>query len=109
MIRYDKIRDIVKRIPAGNVTSYGKIARMAGCSARQVGFCLAATPAHAGISWHRVINSKGEVSERKEGGGAYRQKALLSDEGIVFDKNGRIDFERFGWIEAELPLVDFTE
>ncbi len=103
MTLYNKIYDVVKRIPAGNVTSYGKIARMVGCSARQVGYAMAATPADDDIPWHRVINSKGEISERREGDGACYQRTLLMDEGIGFDKNDRIDFERFGWIEAEFP------
>ena len=103
---YNKIHDVVKRIPAGNVTSYGKIARMVGCSARQVGYAMAATPAHEDIPWHRVINSKGEISARKQGDGDHQQRIMLIDEGVVFDKNDRIDFERFGWIEAEFPLAD---
>ena len=106
MTLYDKIYSVVKRIPAGNVTSYGKIASMVGCSARQVGFCLAATPDHEDIPWHRVINSKGEISARKEGGGAHRQRIMLLNEGVRFDKNGQVDFARFGWIEAEFPLTD---
>ncbi len=103
MTLYDKIYNVVKRIPTGNVTSYGKIARMVGCSARQVGYAMAAAPADEGIPWHRVINGKGEISARKEGGGAHLQRTMLIDEGIGFDKNDRIDFERFGWIEAEFP------
>lgn len=101
--RYRDIYEVVKRIPRGSVASYGRIARMANCSAREVGYAMAATPPDAGIPWQRVINSKGEISARKEGDGDARQKQKLLSEGVVFDQKGRINFERFGWIESEWP------
>lgn len=103
MSLYRNIYDIVKRIPAGSVTSYGRIARMVHCTARQVGYAMAATPAAQAIPWHRVINSKGEISARKQGGGAQRQRQKLIDEGVVFDQNGRVSFDEFGWSIALVP------
>lgn len=104
MSRRRDIYAIVKRIPRGAVASYGRIARMANCSAREVGYAMAATPPNQGIPWHRIINSKGEISARKHGGGDDRQRRKLLDEGVVFDRNGRVDFARFGWVEsAPLP------
>ena len=105
MSLYNKIYIVVKKIPAGNVTSYGRIAKMVGCSARQVGYAMAATPNGEDIPWHRVVNSKGEISARAEGDSDHRQKARLIEEGISFDQADRIDFNRFGWIDAELPFV----
>lgn len=93
-----EIYAIVQRIPKGAVASYGRIARMAGCRARQVGFALANTPPNCDIPWHRVINSRGEISVRKGGSGDIRQHQKLVDEGVIFDKNGRVDFARFGWL-----------
>ena len=90
------IYEVVKRIPTGQVSSYGRIAQIVGCTARQVGYAMAATPHGFGIPWHRVINSKGEISERKDGTGSDRQKRKLMEEGIVFDQNGRISFKEFG-------------
>ena len=97
MCLYQDIYALVKRIPTGTVTSYGRIARMANCSARQVGYAMAATPEGQAIPWHRVINSKGQISERKQGNSDQRQRQKLIDEGILFDSNGRISFARFGW------------
>ena len=94
---YQDIYAIVKRIPTGTVTSYGRIAHMANCSARQVGYAMAATPEGQSIPWHRVINSKGQISERKQGNSDQRQRQKLIDEGVLFDSNGGISFERFGW------------
>jgi methylated-DNA-protein-cysteine methyltransferase-like protein len=101
---YENIYEIVRKIPPGNVTSYGKIATIVNCGARQVGYAMAATPSGQGIPWHRVINSKGEISARKEGSGDSNQKRLLIAEGIVFDRHGRVSFDDYGWIEAELPF-----
>ena len=95
------IYEVVKRIPRGAVASYGRIARMVNCTAREVGYAMAATPSGQGIPWHRVINSKGEISARKGGGGGDRQREKLREEGVVFDTLGRVNFERFGWRESD--------
>jgi len=106
MSAYDEIYAVVKRIPRGAVASYGRIARMANCSAREVGYAMAATPSGWGIPWWRVINSQGKISARRgggDGGGEARQRRKLLDEGVVFDARGRVDFGRFGWLESEAP------
>ncbi len=88
------------------MTTYGKIAKLVGSGARQVGYAMAATPADQGIPWHRVVNSKGEISARRLGdGGDRRQRDLLIFESVVFDKHNRIDLNRFAWIEIELPFI----
>ncbi len=98
---YDEIYALVKQVPRGSVISYGRIARMLNCTARQVGYAMAATPAGKGIPWHRVINSKGEISARKQGGTDRRQQQKLLEEGVLFDQKGRVDFNRFGWVALE--------
>ncbi|MDD9856455.1 MAG: MGMT family protein [Gammaproteobacteria bacterium] len=107
MSTYDEIYAVVKRIPHGAVASYGRIARMANCTAREVGYAMAATPSGWDIPWWRVINSQGKISARRGGeggGGEARQRRKLLDEGVVFDARGRVDFDRFGWRESESPL-----
>jgi methylated-DNA-protein-cysteine methyltransferase-like protein len=94
-----RIYSVVALIPEGRVTTYGEIAVMAGIpgQARQVGYALAAlTDAHE-LPWHRVINAKGEVSQRVHGADNRRQQALLENEGIEFDASGRTSLARFGW------------
>ena len=54
------------------------------------------------VPWHRVINSRGEISLRKDGQADTEQRRLLQAEGVVFDRRGRVDFDRYGWIEADL-------
>lgn len=105
MSLYQDIYKVVKRIPRGSVTSYGRIAKIVNCNARQVGYAMAATPNNDDIPWHRVINSKGEISARKDGNSDHGQKRILVEEGIAFDAKGRVDLDKFGWVEAEIPLM----
>lgn len=67
------------------------------CGARQVGYALAALPGELGVPWHRVINARGEISQRSAGDGESSQRRLLVAEGVLFDHLGRVDFERCAW------------
>jgi len=96
---YARIYARVRSIPAGRVCTYGHIARLVGgCSARQVGYAMAALPEGSRVPWQRVINAKGEISRRRHGNGADNQRARLLAEQIRFDSNGRIDLRRYGWL-----------
>lgn len=96
---YLKIYEIVRQIPRGRVATYGQIADLAGLDgqARQVGYALHAAPSSLKLPWHRVINSRGEVSARTNGDSHELQRHLLEAEGIVFDARGRIDMRTFQW------------
>lgn len=96
---YHRIYRAVREIPPGHVATYGGIARHVGASTpRQVGYAMAALAAGSDVPWHRVINSRGEVSTRKSGYGASEQRELLEEEGVYFGANGRVDLDRFGWL-----------
>jgi methylated-DNA-protein-cysteine methyltransferase-like protein len=95
---YDRIYEVVRRIPRGKVATYGQIAALArGCTPRMVGYAMAATTFGPDIPWQRVINSRGEVSARSHGDGAFEQRRLLEAEGVAFDSRGRIDLRRHRW------------
>lgn len=95
---YERIYALVELIPKGEVATYGFLASMVGeCSARQVGYAMAATPEALALPWHRVINRQGKVSVRAAGEGDSKQRRLLEDEGIAFDKSGKLDFAKHGW------------
>jgi methylated-DNA-protein-cysteine methyltransferase-like protein len=95
---YDRIYAIVRQIPSGRVASYGQIAAIEGrASARMVGYAMAALDAASDVPWQRVINARGEVSERSGGGGTSHQRQRLEAEGVFFDARGRVDFSRAGW------------
>ena len=97
---YRAIYSAVSRIPPGKVATYGLIARLAGLPghARQVGYALSALPDGSPIPWHRVVNAQGRISLRSDGGpGDSIQRILLEEEGMVFDKNGRIPLRYYLW------------
>lgn len=95
---YQSIYDLVCQIPPGYVTTYGQIARRVSCTARTVGFAMAALPAGNDVPWQRVINSQGKVSPRTDGEGNILQRDLLEAEGTLFDQKGRINLDKHGWI-----------
>lgn len=94
----ERIVAVIKRIPKGNVASYGQVAAMAGNpkGARQVTRVLHSSSRKHNLPWWRVINSKGRIS-LPPGAGFEEQKARLEDEGIVFGLGGAVDLKRFGW------------
>jgi len=97
--RWQRIYQVVRRIPRGRVATYGQIARLAGLPrrARQVGYALHALPHGSRVPWQRVINARGELSPRAAPDAERLQRALLEAEGVCFDARGRVDLARFGW------------
>ena len=98
---YKRIYSIVMEIPRGRVATYGQVARLAGLGARarQVGYALSALTAEHDVPWHRVINARGEISRRSEPGMEQVQKALLEEEGIIFEDGSRIQLHLYQWIK----------
>ena len=91
-------KDILKKIPQGKVATYGQIAALAGNprAVRQVVWTLHSSTEKDKLPWHRVVNSKGQIS-LKPNYGYEIQKELLRKEGVKFDKNDTIDFDRYLW------------
>ena len=105
---YQRIYALVRQIPPGYVTSYGRLGQLLGCTARTIGFAMAALPSGSDVPWQRVINSQGKVSPRTDGEGNILQRDLLEAEGLCFDHRQRIDFAKYGWDFPEdqaTPLV----
>lgn len=95
---YERIYAVVRQIPPGKVATYGQIAAIVGsCTARMVGYALAALPFDTDVPWQRVINRLGKVSPRSGGAGSALQRQLLETEGVHFDHEGRVDFTKVGW------------
>ena len=99
MNTFEKIYSVVKMIPKGKVASYGTIAALAGNPrwARVVGYALHVNPEPGIIPCHRVVTRNGEVSKAFAFGGENMQRQLLSEEGIEFLDDGRVDMARFAW------------
>jgi methylated-DNA-protein-cysteine methyltransferase-like protein len=112
---HEQVWDLVRKIPAGKVATYGQIAKLipppngveietyAAFASRWVGGAMAACPDN--VPWQRVINSQGKISERA---GAERQRQLLESEGIIFDAKDRIDLKKYGWLGPQPGIVQET-
>lgn len=95
---YKRIYNLVRQIPPGKVATYGQIAQIVDrCTARMVGYAMAALPFGTDVPWQRVINHRGEISRRSHGDGSFFQKKLMEAEGIQFDKKGRVDLKKVRW------------
>ena len=92
--KFQRVHAVVRRVPPGRVTTYGRVARAVTAagyplSARAAGWALRNSP--PGLPWHRVVNAAGELSAERSGSCAPgRQRALLVREGVRFDRRGRV-------------------
>ncbi len=91
-----RIYQVVCAVPAGKVSTYGDIATIVGggVDARIIGQALNQLPKAGSedVPWQRIVNAQGGISTS-----GLLQRALLEDEGIVFDARGKIDLRRFRW------------
>jgi len=78
----DVIRDTIRKIPKGKVSTYGEVARAAGFPgcARQVVWALRG--AAPGLPWHRVVAAGGKIALPGENG--LEQRLRLESEGVAF-------------------------
>jgi len=107
---FREVHRIVELIPAGTVMTYGQIAAMAGNAraSRAVGYALRALPDGTDIPWHRVVNSRGEISFRKTLQGEddrVLQRVLLESEGVAFNNLSRIDLKKYQLVPEEHPAL----
>ncbi len=94
---YERIYAVVQQVPAGQVATYGQIAAIVGRgTARTVGYAMAALR-REDVPWHRVINREGRISARADGAPDPRQRERLVEEGVLFDRRGRVDLDASGW------------
>lgn len=96
---YTRIYDVVRRIPAGKVATYGQVALLAGNPrwARVVGYALHVNPDPDGIPCFRVVNRMGGCSDAFAFGGRERHRELLRCDGAVLLPDGRVDLARCQW------------
>lgn len=96
----DRVLEVVAAVPEGRVTTYGRIARHLGLSARQVAAVLASfTPEEsAALPWFRVVAANGVVTTVKLGAVGRRQIARLRAEGVAVTPRNRLaEFETVVW------------
>ncbi len=98
MSTFDKIYEVVKKIPKGQVATYGQVAALAGNRrwSRVVGYALHANPDADKIPCYRVVAKGGYVSGSFAFGGANAQRELLEADGIEFE-DGHVIMEKYQW------------
>jgi methylated-DNA-protein-cysteine methyltransferase related protein len=86
------IWNVVARIPRGQVSSYGDVARAAGLPgrARLAGKALRLMPEDMNLPWHRVMGAGGRIVFPKGTRHFREQSKLLRSEGVAV-KDGRIE------------------
>lgn len=91
---------VVRDVPKGRVTTYGRIASTLGRgSARAVGSALARNPFAPEVPCHRVVRADGGLGGfNGETGGPElaRKRGMLESEGVPFDADGRVRPEAVG-------------
>jgi methylated-DNA-protein-cysteine methyltransferase-like protein len=86
-------RRVILSIPAGKVSTYGRVAAAAGYPLyhRAVARLLRTDPPDQ-LPWHRVLGAGGQI--KLPGSAAREQKARLKLEGVQF-RGERVDMDRF--------------
>ena len=95
---FDTFYRVVRQIPAGQVATYGQIARLAGMPrcARTVGYAMAGCK-DPSIPCHRVVDHFGGTKACFDTFAPGTQQALLEAEGVLFRPDGTVDLERCLW------------
>ena len=98
---FQKVYEVVQRIPYGRVTTYGAIAGFLGSkgSARMVGWALNSSRYNLkNIPAHRVVNRQGLLTGKRHFGGNNTMKELLESEGITIVDDAIVDLDKVLWI-----------
>lgn len=93
----DRVYSLMARVPAGQVTTYGDLAGLAGhaYAARIVGGMAHYGPIE--LPWHRLVNRFGGLASGYHGGREV-QRQLLEAEGIVCSDDFIVqDFKERRW------------
>ncbi|MBA22026.1 MAG: cysteine methyltransferase [Flavobacteriales bacterium] len=96
---FERVYEVVRKIPSGRVSSYGLIARYLGSpqSARMVGWAMNASHNIDDVPAHRVVNRLGLLTGKHHFDGTNLMQQLLENEGIEIEDNQIINFDQFLW------------
>jgi methylated-DNA-protein-cysteine methyltransferase-like protein len=96
---FERVYEVVRKIPYGKVTSYGAIAKYLGAarSARMVGWAMNASHGDESIPAHRVVNRKGLLTGKHHFSGINLMQQLLENEGIIIKEAKIINLESVFW------------
>ena len=102
MNTYQRIYQEVAKIPSGEISSYGRVAKAAGMfrGAQLVGWALKALPPDTNIPWQRVVNQRAVISIANPLFPQSLQKELLEKEGFeIIEQNGEYVVKLEKWFD----------
>lgn len=84
VIKYEDVYDLLQKIPAGKVSTYGDLAKALGnpSASRIIGRILGKNPNPVQVPCHRIVMSNGKLGGYMHG--IEIKKELLKKEGITF-------------------------
>ena len=96
---YQKVYNVVRKIPYGKVTSYGAIAKAIGSpqSSRTVGYAMNASHNLDDVPARRVVNRNGVLTGKHHFSGTDAMQQLLEAEGVFVIDDQIQDFEKHFW------------
>lgn len=94
----DNVYELIRKIPAGKVATYGQVAKLVGSpkAARAIGMCMRTNPDAPRTPCHRIVASDGSLHGYSAGNGISTKKEMLLKEGVFF-KGDKVDLSRSGW------------
>ncbi len=96
---FERVYEIVKKIPKGKVMTYGQVAKLIGTKdVRKIGFALHANKSSE-VPCHRVVNKEGKLAANFAFNGAEEQQRRLESEGIKFEKDLYVDLTKYGILD----------
>lgn len=106
-IKNEDVYELLRKIPAGKVTTYGDLAKALGnpSASRIIGRILSRNPNPIKVPCHRVVMSDGKL-----GGYAYgtaKKRGLLEKEGLSFTNESVSDFMkvRYLFLQMRTPEI----
>lgn len=96
---FQRIYEIVKKIPAGKVMTYKSVSILADVpTPRIVGFALHVNKDPNNIPCHRVVFSDGRLTAGYAFGGEGVQREKLETEGVMFTEKGKVNLNTSSFV-----------
>ena len=97
---FQRVYEVVRRIPYGRVTTYGAIARAVGSpqSSRTVGYAMNASHSLPDAPAHRVVNRSGVLTGKHHFAGSNTMQRLLEQEGVEVREDRVVEFDQLLWL-----------
>lgn len=92
MKTFEKVYQVVRKIPEGKAMTYGQVAKLVGTTPELVGFALHVNPEEydlksgKGVPCHRVVRKDGTLARGFAFGGEDEQRLRLAAEGVRFKR-----------------------